>query len=110
MKLFLDDIRTPEKTYGSNDWAFVRTYDACIEELKKGHVTHLSLDNDLGTEKEGRDVLTELAFMVLEDGIPLPVVRAHTANPVSRQDIARAYEALKFHARREGCTVLEDNS
>lgn len=46
--------------------------------------------------------------MVLEEGVPLPVVYAHTANPVAGKDIMRAYEALKLQARRMGRLVLED--
>lgn len=59
MKLFLDDIRTPDWVYPGEDWTLVRTYQACLDALRIGTVTELSLDNDLGprpwADGAGRD-------------------------------------------------------
>lgn len=113
MKLFLDDIRNSEDVYGPDqDWQVVRSYEAAIVLLYSNTVRELSLDNDLGETgswaKEGRDVMTALAMMVIEDGYRLPIVHAHTANPVARKDIMRAYETLKIQARKRGRIVIED--
>lgn len=92
MKVFMDDERaTPE--------GWTRTYD--IEETKKllltRKVTHLSLDNDLGSEDpktEGFNVLNWLEEMVFNDPtFPIPEMAVHSSNagrtPSMRQTVQR---------------------
>lgn len=79
MKLYMDDERvTPD--------GWTRTYD--IEETKKllktRQVTHLSLDNDLGSldpKTEGYNVLDWLEEEVYNDPtFPVPICTVHSAN------------------------------
>jgi hypothetical protein len=79
MKVFMDDRRdTPE--------GWVRTFN--IEQtkalLRTRKVTHLSLDNDLGSEDpktEGFNVLNWLEEQVHEDKtFPIPEMKVHSSN------------------------------
>ncbi len=79
MKVFMDDAReTPE--------GWVRTYN--IEETKNllstRLVTHLSLDNDLGStnpDTEGYHVLDWLEEVVYNDPtFPIPELAVHSSN------------------------------
>lgn len=92
MKVFMDDAReTPQ--------GWTRTYN--IEETKAllltRQVTHLSLDNDLGSEDpktEGFNVLNWLDEMVDSDPtFPIPEMKVHSSNagraPSMRQAIKR---------------------
>lgn len=92
MKLYMDDERvTPE--------GWERTYT--VEETKKvlltRKVTHLSLDNDLGSEDpktEGFNVLDWLEEEVYNDPtFPIPIITVHSSNagrtPLMRQVAAK---------------------
>jgi hypothetical protein len=79
MKLFMDDAReTPD--------GWERTYT--VEETKKvlltRQVTHLSLDNDLGSEDpktEGFNILDWLDEVVNDDPtFPIPEMKVHSSN------------------------------
>lgn len=79
MKVYLDDIRdTPE--------GWVRTYSVneTIDLLKGRKVTHLSVDNDLGSldhKTEGFNVLNFLEQQVFEDPtFPIPIITIHSSN------------------------------
>jgi hypothetical protein len=97
MKVFMDDAReTPE--------GWVRTYN--IEETKNllstRMVTHLSLDNDLGSinpDTEGYHVLDWLEELVYHDPtFPIPELAVHSSN-LSRKlymgQVIRKLEAIR---------------
>ena len=95
MKIYMDDDRiTPE------GWD-VRTYD--IEETKKlletRKVTHLSLDNDLGSldpKTEGYNVLDWLEEVVYNDPtFPVPVLAVHSANASRVRYMKQVIEKLE---------------
>lgn len=78
--VYLDDERTTPE-------GWVRTYSVpeTIELLKKGGVTHLSLDNDLGEgQLEGRHVAGWIEFQTKDDPtFEPPDIQVHSANPVA---------------------------
>lgn len=79
MKLYLDDERpTPD------GWVRSYTVKETLDWLKTGRVTHLSLDNDLGSNDpstEGFNVLDKLEEWVHDvDGFPIPIITIHSAN------------------------------
>ena len=92
MKLFMDDLReTPEgweRTYNIHD---------TIAKLGTLEVTHLSLDNDLGSEDpttEGFNVLNWLEETVhFNPHFPIPFITIHSSNagrtPMMRQVAAK---------------------
>lgn len=60
MKLFLDDIRTPEEVFGyinaqiyKEEWWICRNYTQFIAFVRKANVliTHISFDHDLGEDE-----------------------------------------------------------
>ena len=77
MKVFLDDIRE-----APDGW--IRCYwpEDCIELLKTGEVTHISLDHDLGSDDigTGYDVLLWIEKAVFTEGFIPPIMAVHSAN------------------------------
>lgn len=94
MKVFMDDERqTPE--------GWTRTYN--VEETKTllltRQVTHLSLDNDLGSEDpktEGYNVLNWLEEQVFDDStFPIPEMQVHSSNASRAQSMRLAIKKLE---------------
>ena len=104
MKVWLDDVR--EAPAG---WVRTRTPAETIELLRTGEVRELSLDHDLGLDRDeleqtGYDVLAWLEREVAEGRwrSPLPAVRVHSANPVGRARMERAIAAIQRLGERAG--------
>lgn len=98
MKLYLDDLRTPEMSgYEPSEWTVVRDKDAFLE-LARRHVTEItaiSLDHDLGEDADGALLPTgyDALKVWIEELEPDPTkveVRVHSANPVGAENM-RAY-------------------
>lgn len=84
MKVWLDDERPAP--YG---WHHVKTPWECIELLKRGDVTEISLDNDLGLfnynpPNEGYHVANWIEKETLAGNLPQLKISIHTQNPVAR--------------------------
>lgn len=80
MNIFLDDERNPP-----DGFILVKTVDECIEKLKLGYVEILSLDHDLGENKEtGYDLVK---YMIEHDLYPTKAIFLHTMNPVGRENM-----------------------
>lgn len=103
MRIWLDDVReAPE------GWTRCMRPDEAIELLESGEVEEISLDYDLGLVDElgidwnGEDVLRWIEQQVVErgDAFHLPIVRIHSANPVGRQRLQHALDAI--HRRADG--------
>lgn len=97
MRIFLDDLRpAPE------GWVRVFWPDEAIAHLKTGHVTHLSLDHDLGDDARGTgyDVLLWIEEAVAVDGFKPPKITVHSANPAARIRMEAAIAAI--YARANG--------
>ena len=92
IKVYLDDMRTPPK-----GWTLVRWPDEVIALLKKGNVTEISLDHDLGDDKRGTgyDVLTWIEKeVVLRDYVP-PKINIHTANISAGKKMRSALKSIQ---------------
>lgn len=92
MKLYLDDERL-----APDGWLQVRWPDEAINLLKEGHVTHLSLDHDLGDDKRGTgyDVLLWIEEEVVSRQFAPPEITIHSANPAARQRMVAAVDAIR---------------
>jgi hypothetical protein len=103
LKLYLDDVRTPL----DDSWVVVRNYDEFVETVTR-HGLHnfdvISLDHDLGEgamveyytnvknnftldynnieEKTGMDCTKFLIEYCMDNGVNLPLVYVHSANPI----------------------------
>jgi hypothetical protein len=107
-KIYLDDKRTPI----DSDWIVVRDYDqfvSKIEELGLENIESMSLDHDLGDtaveeyfnnvtknyilnydnikEKTGYECAKWLVNKSMEEGINLPPINVHSANPIGSANI-----------------------
>jgi hypothetical protein len=66
-KLFLDDERNP---VNPNEWIICRTVEEAKETVKElGYPVEVQLDNDLGTELEGKDFVQFLIEYDLDTGL-----------------------------------------
>lgn len=99
MKVFMDDRRaTPD--------GWIRTYDIEITKtlLTTRKVTHLSLDNDLGSKDhktEGFNVLNWLEEQVYDDPtFPIPEITVHSSN-TSRASMMKVVAAKLEHIRQQ---------
>lgn len=89
MKVWLDDWR--EEPEG---WKRTYTYEETIELLKTGEVEEISLDNDLGTEKEGRHVIDWIEGRVITHGFVPPEIHIHTGNPYAERYMKSVRERI----------------
>lgn len=92
LKMWLDDERSMPEGFDLH----VKTAKEAIDMIRKGGVSMVSLDHDLGDGNgTGYDVakyIEESAF----NGALIPVdVRVHSANPVGRANINRCIENAK---------------
>jgi len=105
IKLWVDDIRTPP----DKSWIWARSYQEAIYELSLGNVTLISLDHDLGVQKEskyintphvdtsiktGYDVICWIEESVYYDRLDLPMMLCHSMNPVGRKRIETVINKL----------------
>lgn len=93
MKLYLDDVRDLPHDYD----VLVRDAQTCIDLLKTGLITHVSLDHDLGTEMTGYDVAKFLEQAAFEKRIPQLTWNVHSANPVGAKQMSRALENAEYY-------------
>lgn len=116
MKIFLDDVRTPQQVYGENSWTTVRNYDEFIKLVDSCFennipINMVSFDHDLAQEhykdlfdsyKEMRDLnyegyeektgLDALKYFLNKIGRTFNkeyVIRIHSMNPVGKENMYR---------------------
>lgn len=94
MKLYLDDKRdTPE------GWERTYTVEETIAQLETRKVTHLSVDNDLGSldpKTEGFNVLNWLERTIFEDPtFPLPEITVHSSNEGRKKTMLLAIRSME---------------
>lgn len=97
IKLFLDDDTEAPKR---KEWAqgydvWVTTPEEAIDLLKKGNVSHISLDHDLGLEPEARNGYMVACFIekaAYYNEIPKLEWRIHSQNPRGRDNMIAALQ------------------
>lgn len=92
MKIFLDDVRPCP-----HDWTLAKNYKECIDFLKTGNVTHLSLDHDLGDDENGTgyDVVCWIEVETALNDFSPPILTIHSANPFGRKRMSSAIERIE---------------
>lgn len=116
MKIFIDDERYPLKGE-EGDWIIVREAQAAIDLIRANaaQVTHISFDNDLGCDLQGRDVMNAVLGTPVSAPIPLPrlvELRVHSANVpaftamMEIAQCARDNGVLRPNVRIEGASAL----
>lgn len=93
MKVFLDDIRDPP----DNSWTVFRSADNHFYGLLHfGEVTAISLDHDLGEDKDtGYDVICFLERLAADRRYIPKEILIHTANPVGRKNMEAALRNIQ---------------
>lgn len=99
LKVFLDDERkTPE------GWERVYDVVSAISYLETRCVTHLSIDNDLGsldTNTEGFNLLNWLEQTVFHDPFfPIPLMRVHSDNAVRVKSMLQTIDNISKYAQQ----------
>ena len=101
-KLFLDD----DKIYRSpadDSWIRVYSYEEFVSYIQRnGLPEEISFDHDLGNingvvQKTGKDCANWLVGYCIDNNLKLPKYKAHTANPVGRQNIIGLLDSFKKH-------------
>jgi len=99
MKIYMDDARlTPD------GWHRTYTVEETIAILKTRKVTHLSLDNDLGSEDPKTEGFNALDFIeetvYFDPTFPVPILTVHSSNegraPMMRTVVAKL-EAIRIN-------------
>ena len=84
--VYLDDCRNTPGEFQIRTY----TYEDTIQVLEKmeGYIGILSLDNDLGTEKEGREVMSWIEEQFYTRNYKLPdKIIVHSMNPIARNQM-----------------------
>jgi len=106
--IYLDDLRTPI----DDNWIICRNYDEFVDKVKENGIENIdaiSLDHDLGEtaireyfknvttnyildydnihEKTGYDCAKWLVEQSINNGIHLPLILTHSANPIGSANI-----------------------
>ncbi|ATS94037.1 hypothetical protein P13BB106kb_p053 [Pectobacterium phage DU_PP_V] len=87
--LWVDDLRDPKDypifTKGINHVIWVDNYVDAIRLLQeRPYITYVSLDNDLGTEKEGKDVLSFIEEAIFNGQLSsIQKINIHSHNPAA---------------------------
>ena len=91
MKVFLDDERIPPA-----GWKHVQWPEEAIELLKRGKVTEISLDHDLGDDAHGTgyDVILWIEEAVVMKGFKPPKISVHSANSSARQKMEAGIKSI----------------
>lgn len=101
--LWLDDLRDP-KDFTDTDvfkrviWA--KTFSEALSALDgcSDNITHISLDNDLGEDKEGNDVLNLVEELLHNGELPnLREVYVHSHNPSAVDKMMLAKQSLSSY-------------
>ena len=91
MKVYLDDERkTPD------GWHRVYWPEEAIELLKRGKVTEISLDHDLGNDERGTgyDVILWIEEAVFTDAFVPPKIMVHSANSSARKKMELGIQVI----------------
>lgn len=76
MKVWLDDLRPLPPGY--DVWAL--TYEDAVALIDTGKVTHMSFDNDLGHDREGRHIIDYMYELAYFKTIPPIRMQVHSSN------------------------------
>lgn len=102
-KLFLDDLRTVEMVYTTNDFVVVRSFAEFVKYIEEhGLPEFISFDNDLGEDAKGNllpDGYSCAKWLVYESKLDLSTLKfnVHSANPVAKVQIESLLDNyLKF--------------
>ena len=101
VRVWLDDVREAPP-----EWVRRYTPEEVIELLRRGEVTELSLDHDLGLGGGGSERTGYAVLLWLEAEVgtgrwtrPLPAISVHSGNPVGRERMLRVLITIhRLHA------------
>jgi hypothetical protein len=91
MKIYLDDIRAEPE-----GWVRVKTAQEAIELLKSNKVSEISLDHDLGDDKNGTgyDVILWIEQEVYQTYYIPPKIKVHSANAPAREKMEAGIKSI----------------
>jgi hypothetical protein len=108
MKIFFDDVRSPEQVYNKNDlsydaplitytsgeWLIIRDYFTFVHVITNNlsAITEISLDHDMGSingkeNLSGYDAILWLTDFCRDTKSNLPTIYVHSLNPVGAKRI-----------------------
>lgn len=114
MKIFIDDERMPlDSEVG--EWIIARDPQTAFGLIHANapFITHLSFDNDLGYQTEGRDIMAQTFGTPLIRPTPLPKlveIRVHSANTVANQAMLDLAQSAQKAGILRPDVVIENRS
>jgi len=91
MRLWLDDERPMPDGFDLH----VRTVQQAIDVIVGGGVTHISFDNDLGEDEEGRHLANFIELGAFNGRLRRMTWEIHSGNPVGRDAIRAAMKSAE---------------
>lgn len=93
--IWLDDLRNPldfvnSSIYDMCDVVWVKNYNEFVltyDKYKNEYNIYMSLDHDLGEEKDGYDCLKYVGEDCMNEWKELPHIEIHSSNPVGRNNM-----------------------
>jgi hypothetical protein len=120
INVYLDDRRLAPR-----GWYRARHPKHVIDLVKTGHVSHVSLDFDLGLDSHGDPIEGYQFVLWLENEVvhgrqlPIPELKVHSGNIVGHERLLRAVESIeriaagddpRFPLKAEAPTAVETSS
>lgn len=100
MKIWLDDLRDPKKGKEYYDYVWIKSPEVCMDLVKRGYITDISFDHDLGVELTGYDVAKHIEGLCYYKLISCPRWNIHSANPVGRANIEAAMKSAEKYSNK----------
>lgn len=97
MKLWVDDTRVAPE-----GWLWAKSYKAAMQLLEANDYDFevISLDHDLGGNKNGYDILCKIEERVNDYQNYKPFIGIHTQNPVAREKMQKVADQINELAVR----------
>ncbi len=92
MKIFLDDIRKPFWIYDNpEEWTLVQNFEELTNAILENYpnISHLSFDNDLGTDDKGINLLDGYFCLnwLIDNDLYIENILVHSDNVVASEQI-----------------------
>lgn len=99
MKVWVDDVRKPP----DNKWLWCKFYEEAVYIINNEDIQLISLDHDLGEEKNGYDLACIIEGRVYNDpDYTPPIIEVHSQNPVGVQNIKMVVKHIEKVKKNNG--------
>jgi hypothetical protein len=98
VRLFVDDIRTPETAGLGFGWRLARSVSQALAIIRRNKVVELSLDFDMGN---GHNTTAIMDYYQQRLELPRDGIKFHSQNPAGRRALELSLEAIKTRIQKK---------